>query len=128
MTGPDFALAVLIGLIANAIYDVLRNPALSVPKNESSNLLQDSQKLIRKVASRILPSKKEEDARPVVLPENQPVYGREAILKKSEVRHADQSFVFPKKADVARPIDVCQLTHPDSDHLALGAFLKKSFI
>ncbi|MDQ3816296.1 MAG: hypothetical protein M3362_01230 [Acidobacteriota bacterium] len=46
------------------------------------------------------------------------------LLKKSEIPHAYHSFVFSKKADVDRPIDICQVTHPDSDHLALGAFLK----
>lgn len=123
MTGPDFALAVLIGLIANAIYDMLRNPLPPVPKNESKNLLHDSQELIRKIASSILPSKKDEDARPDFLPEESGIYDSNAILKKAESAHASQAFVFSKKADPPRPTSV-MLTHPDVDHFAHRAFLK----
>jgi hypothetical protein len=66
MTGPEFALSIIASMIAAVLYDMLRNPAPPVPKNESRNILQDSKALIQKLASKILPPKKEESPRPTL--------------------------------------------------------------
>jgi hypothetical protein len=66
MTGPEFALSVISSMIAAVLYDMLRNPSPPVFKDESKNLFKDTQKLIQKFASRILPTKKEENPRPTL--------------------------------------------------------------
>jgi hypothetical protein len=122
MTGPEFALSIIASMIAAVLYDMLRNPlpptftprtisrrkALSSRARRLAEKLVDVNGWLSYASSQIRQSFKKI-----------PHFQNALALPK---------FIFSKKADVARPAVTSQLTHPDSDHFASRAFLKKSFI
>jgi len=67
MTGAEFGLSIIASLIASILYEMSRNPTPPVFKDKSEDTFQESKALIRKFAAWMLPSKKEESARPVSL-------------------------------------------------------------